>query len=133
MRLHGGREDDGGSGREHRRRDEIVREARRELGDNVRGGRGDHDDIGLTAHCHMAGGALVLDLEHLDLDRTVGQRLEREGPHEFGRRPAHHHLHRRAGLDEPARELDRLVRGDRPGHAEHDEAALQRIAHTFSS
>jgi hypothetical protein len=81
----------------------------------------------------MARGALVLDLEHLDLDGPVRERLEGERPHELGRRSRHDDLHRRARLGQPSRQLHRLVRGDRAGDAEHDEAPAQDLHQALSS
>src|SRR5207249_4181906 len=83
---------------------------------------------GFTPHRHVTCGTPVLDLEHLDLDGTVRERLEGDRPHELRRRTAHDDLHRRSGLRESPRELDRLVRGDRARDAEDDEAAAQRVA-----
>ena len=40
-------------------------------------------------------------------------------------RLGHHHLHRRAGLDQLAHQLGRLVAGDAARQAEHDVAAGQ--------
>ena len=70
------------------------------------------DDVGLTAHGDVAGGALVLHGEHLDLHRPVCERLEGERSHGLGRAFGHHDLDRRARLHQAARELDHLVHGD---------------------
>ena len=128
-----GRDDDRRPRREDGGRDEVIREPRRQPRDDVRGRRRDHHDVGLPAHRDVPRRALVLDLEHLDLDRAVRERLERERAHELRRGPAHDDLHRGAALHQSARELDRFVGSDRAGHAEDDEAALKLPAHAFSS
>src|SRR5207244_3636175 len=118
---------------EHGRRDEVVRESVREPCEDVRGRRSDDDDVGLSPHRDVTRGALVLDLEHLDLHRPVRERLEGEGPHELRGRSRHDALDGRARLRQSTRELDRLVGGDRAGDAEHDEAPAQRFHQAFSS
>ena len=52
--------------------------------------------------------------------RSAGERLERHRRDEARRRLGHHDVDDDAVLDEQARELGRLVRGDAAGHAEDD-------------
>ena len=59
------------------------------------------------------------------VDGAVRQRLQRHRGDEVLGRLGHHDLHRRAGLDQLARQLGGLVAGDAARQAEHDVAARE--------
>ena len=56
------------------------------------------------------------------------QRLHRQRGDELGRGLGHHHPHGRAGLDQQAAELGRLVGGDPPGDPQDDAPPAERAA-----
>ena len=60
--------------------------------------------------------------------RATGYALEAEGRDEFLGSPSQDYIDRRAEPGQVTRNLDRLVRGDTAGHAEHHAAAFPRTS-----
>ena len=95
----------------------------RELREEVRRGRRDDDGVGAARNVDVAHRVVGAGLPQVGQHRPSGQRLERHRRDEARRGLGHHHVDDDAGLDEQARELRGLVRGDAAGHAEHDARA----------
>jgi hypothetical protein len=110
--VHGGRQDHRASRRQRQRGQEIVRRARRQLGDGVGGRRRDQE------HVRGIGKRQVEDLltgvERIVIDGMARQRLKREGPDKSLGGVGHHHGDIRAERDESPQERDGFVRGDAP-------------------
>ena len=126
LRVHGRGYQRGAAHRERGQRDEVVGEALREPGE--RGGGGGHHEVevGAAPQGDVRLGVRAIGRPELDEGLAAGDRAERERADELGRRLRHHDLHGRAGLDQPARDLDGLVGRDRAAHAEDDRAAGER-------
>ncbi len=82
--------------------------------------RRDDDRVGAARQVDVAHSVVGAGLPQVGEDRPSGQRLQRERRDETACRGRHHDVDVDAGLDEEARQLGRLVRGDAAGQPEHD-------------
>src|SRR5699024_4044735 len=79
--VHRRRRDDGARGRQQRGGEEVIRDAGAGTGQQVRGGRGDDDELGLVTDPHVLD---ALDaVEHGRGDRLAAEGLPRGPPHEL--------------------------------------------------
>ena len=78
---------------------------------------------------HTVGHARV---PHVGVHRLAGERLKRRRRYEAAGCLGHHDAHVRAGLDEKARQLSRLVGGDSAGDPEQN-ALSGNIGHRDSA
>ena len=92
----------------------------------ARRGRRDEDGVGRVRRHDVADAAVGLELQRVEHDRPAGERLHRERADEMRGRAAHHDLDLGARAGQRAQQLGRLVGGDRAGHAEEDEAPVER-------
>jgi hypothetical protein len=106
-------------------RGEIVGEALRHLGDDVRGRRRHDDEVGLPAQADMPHLALVGQGEELGIDLVLAEGCQRQGGHELGPAVGQDAAHGRAPLAQPADELQGLVGGDPAGNDEKNSFASQ--------
>ena len=116
--VHGGREDHRAAGGEQGVGEQVVGEAVRGLGEQVGGGRGDHDQVGVLPDPHVRD--LVDVVPDLGGDGLPGQRRPGRLADEVQRGLGGHHPDVVAGLGEPAQQLARLVGGDAAAHPQHD-------------
>jgi hypothetical protein len=98
----------------------MAGQAVRELGDEVRGGRRDHQQVRAIGELDVTGPPILLFIVETRHDRILGERLQSEWRDELGRVLRHDDKKFVALFDEQAGELGRFVSGDRPGDAEHD-------------
>jgi hypothetical protein len=71
------------------------------LGEQVGGGRRDHDQIGFARQADVADLALVVEIEQLGEDAVVAERADRQRRDELLRRPGHHGAHGNIALAQP--------------------------------
>ena len=122
----------GSVGGERGARQEVVGEPGGELGDRVRRGRRDREDVGVADELEVAERVVVgqrlageraarrVALELVDEDRRAGQRGERGGADEARARRRLDDAHGVPGGGRQADELQRLVGGDPTTDAEQD-------------
>ena len=108
--VHRGREDDRAAGGEQGVGEQVVGEAVGGPGQQVGGGRGDDDEVGLLAEPHVR--HLVDVVPDLGGDRLAGQRGPGGRADEVQRGCGGHDADVVAGLGEQAQQLARLVGGD---------------------
>ena len=115
--VHRRRHHDGRLSGDCERREKVVRDAVRELGDDVR--RRGRDDQGINRLRHrdvldstLQVGVLGLTPEHFGDDLAAGERGKGERRDEFARAARHHHLNLQAALLKQAHELGGFVRRD---------------------
>ena len=118
-------------GREEQRGREVVGDARRHLGEQVRGRRAHDHQVGLAAEPDMAHLGLVLEIPQRGIDRVLAQRGERHRGDELLPALGHHASHRTARLADQPDELARLVRRD--AAADHEQDAQAFTGHRRSS
>ena len=82
--------------REQHGREQIVRDAVRQLRDHVRGRRRDHDDVGRVGEPDVADLGLLGQVEGVGGDRVPGERLQRERRDELCAPARHDDVHARA-------------------------------------
>ena len=104
-------------GRETSRGYRIGRQAVGHRPEPVRGRGRHHDRLDVVSGFDMADLAVVLEGEHVRIDRVPAERLERQGADELDRRARHQDAHVRAFSLQQAQQLDRLVGRDRTGYA----------------
>ena len=110
--VHGGADDDGGAGSEHRGREGVVRQPVGDARYGV-GGRGGNDhQVGALRDGHVVYTQLGARVEYVGYDRAMGDAAEGERRRELGRRLGHDDIDRCAVLGQLAGEVDGLVAGD---------------------
>ncbi len=112
----------GRAGREQGRAQEIVGQARGIASDRVRGGRHHHDEISILAKPGVRDRRRLVPQR--PLDRLRRQRGERHCTHEPRGVLGQHGGHVDAGVNQPAADLDGLVRSDAAAHAQNDTRTL---------
>ena len=111
--------------RQAEQRQQVVGAAVQQLGDEVGARRRDQHGVGLARQVDVRHVVGVARVPLAGVDGAVRERLQRHRGDELLGRLGHHDLHRRAGLDQRARQLGRLVAGDAARQAEHDVAARE--------
>ncbi|MNS67853.1 hypothetical protein D3C72_1011160 [compost metagenome] len=113
-------------GGQKRGRGQVVGHPVRRLGDQARGGRRHHHQIGPARQLDMAHGRLVFRHEQVLPHRMAGQGRQRHGGDELGPRLGQQAHHLGPGLFQQARQLQRLVGGDAAADDQQDLAARKR-------
>ena len=114
LRVHGRGQNHGRVRGQHGRRQQIIRAAGSQAGQQVSGGRGNHHGVGLLGLAHVV--HLGHALEHVGRNGVAAQRLQGGHPHELGRVRGGHGDNLVTILRKKAKEHRRLVRGDAPSH-----------------
>ena len=70
-----------------------------EFGHEVGAGRCHHDGVGLSAQVDVRHVVGLTRIPLRNIDRAIGQGLQRDWCDELGRSLRHHHLHRRPSFD----------------------------------
>jgi hypothetical protein len=120
LAIHGRGDQNRGAGGERDGREGIVGEAVGHGGEDVRGGGGDEEQIGLVGELDVAGLPAFFFGKEIGDDRILAQRAQGERRDEFERGFRQHTRHAMAGLGELAGEVRRLVGRDGTGDAEDD-------------
>ena len=116
IHIHGGRDHYRRSGRQIECGEEIVGDALREFGEDVRGsghdqqrvdGLGDRDM--LDGGVDVGRGIFAARREHFGNDFFAGERGKSQRANKLLRGPCHHHLHTDAAILQQAHHLCRLV------------------------
>ncbi len=120
LHVHRRRDHEGAAARKAKRREQVVAESVRDLGEEIgRCGR-DHDDVPVARELDVAHAVGHARVPHVRVHRLAGERLQRRRRDEATRRLGHDDAHVGAGLDEKARQLGRLVGGDSAGDPEQN-------------
>ena len=98
----------------------IVRNSTGELGDEVRRGGRDEQQIGVVRERDVAGMPGFFFIENSSRHRISREGLESERGDELGGRAGHHDMDLEAVLREAACEVSGFVAGDRAANAKHD-------------
>jgi len=125
VRIHGRSNHQGGCRGQCRGGEQVVSQAVRHLGDSVRGGGSDDEQVGLGGQRDVRHVHVPQQQERVEGHRALRQRLKGQRRHKVRGRLRHDHIDPGARLDEFAAEVDRLVAGDSTRHAEHDILAFQ--------
>ena len=129
--VHCGGHDDRGAGGEQRGGDEIVGDAVRVLADDLRGGRRDDHEVGVLAEASVRNRLRRVEQRRA---RGLGRECrERERADEPQRVLSERGRHECAGVDQSTTDLNRLVRGDPTGHAQHHTPAPEGQEHVSGS
>ena len=107
-------------GREDKRGAEIIGDARGHLGEQVRGGRADDDQVGLAAELDVPDLGLVLQVPQRGMDLVLGERREAHRRDELRPAVGQHASDLAAALADQPNELARLVGGNTAAHDEQD-------------
>ena len=126
LRVHRRRDQHRLVGREQRGRGQIVGQAVGHLGDQIRGRRRDHHQIGLARQPDVAHLGLVGEREQVAEHLVAGQARDRERGHELGAGAGQDAAHRRAALAQPADQLEALVGRDAARDDQQNPLALHR-------
>ena len=126
LRVHCGRNQHRPAHRERGQRDEVVGDAVRDPRDRRGAGRHDQVEVRAAPEGDVRLGVRPGRRPEIDERLAPGDAPECQWSNELCGGLGHHDLDLGARLDEAARDLDGLVGGDRPAHAEHDRAAAQR-------
>ena len=116
--VHRRRDDDGAGGDEAGCGEQIVRSARCEPCQQIRGGGGDDDEVGLLTDADML--HLIDAVEYIGRYRVSRQSLERRGTDEVQRGSGRNDPNGISAFGEPPDDVARLVGGDATGDTEHD-------------
>src|SRR5207245_763289 len=116
--VHGRRDQHGPAGGEEDRGQEVVGDALRRLGQEVGGGRRDHDGVRALGQRHVLDRVGALGIEEVREHGTAGERAEGEGAYELARVLGQADGGAGAERGELAQEVHRLVGRDGPGDAE---------------
>ena len=119
------------AGGQQQRGEEIVGDAVRGLGQEVRGGRRHDDGGGALGERDVLDRGLALGIEEIGQHRPAGERAEGERAHELLRVLSQAHGDRGAEPRELAQQVDRLVGGDGARDAEDQLSAAERGAHAL--
>ena len=111
-RVHGRRDQHRLVGRHQHGGWQIVGMTAGHLGEQVGGGRRDHDQVGFARQADVADLALVVEVEQLGEHALVAERADRQRRDELLRRPGHDRAHGNAALAQPADQVEALVGGD---------------------
>ncbi len=121
--VHGRTDDDRGRSGDQGGREQIGRAPGPQIGEDAGGGR--TDDDGIRRLPHRGVGYRVGVTPQAGLDRLGSQGGERGRPDHVVGRVGQDRDDVGAEIDQAAAHLDRLVRGDATGHAQHDAAASE--------
>src|SRR2546426_146599 len=116
--VHGRRDQHGTAGGEEDRGQEVVGDAVRRLGQEVGGGRRDHDGVRALGQGHVLHCVGALRIEEVREHGPAGERAEGEGADELARVLGQADGGAGAERGELAQEVYRLVGRDGPGDAE---------------
>ena len=130
--VHCGAHHDGRAGRDHRRREQPVGEARRVGRDEPGRGRCDDDDVGVLTEPGVRDRAPSSSHSPV-LHGSEASDENVSGPDEAGRLLGEDRGHVRAQVHEPPADLDGLVRRDPSGYPENDEPILEGQSVTTGS
>ena len=108
--------------------EQVVGAAVRELREEIGGRRRDDDDVGAARELDVVHGVVAPEAHRSVSTGRPDSAWNVIGVDEARRGVGHHDVDGDAGLDEQARELGGLVRGDAAGHAEHDAGERGRAA-----
>ena len=131
--VHGGADDDGGAGSEHRGREGVVRQPVGDARYGV-GGRGGNDhQVGALRDGHVVYTQLGARVEYVGDDRAMGDAAEGERRREPGCRLGHDDVYHCAVLGQLAGKVYSLVAGDAARDSQRYGLAFQRVRHVVAS
>ena len=104
----------------------LLAERMKELGDDIRGGGSHQQQVGLLGQFNVSGPPAIAFVPKICHHRLPRKRLQGQGRDELLRCGRHHRSHLRAQFDQSARQVGRLVSGNRAGHSQDDLLARQR-------
>ena len=104
--------------RQERGRQHVVRDAVGNFSDDVRGRRGDHEDVRLFRQRDMVHFRVLIQREQVGDDPVAGQGLERQRSHELLRGGGHQHVHVVTRFLQGGYQFADLVGRDAAGYAD---------------
>jgi hypothetical protein len=105
---------------QRRNRQQVIRLPVRQFCDGVGGAGRDDEQVGGVPQPHVQDVRLIAPEILVCVGAPARDRLERERCDEFLRRAGEDHIHLRAGLREPGRQVRGFIRRDGTGDAERD-------------
>ncbi len=130
--VHRRRDEERAIARERQRRQQIVGMAVRDLGQKIRGRRRNDDRVGAARKIDVPHAVVGARGPEIGQHGIARQRLQRDRRDEAAGPRRHHDVHGDVRLDEQARELGRLVRGDAARQSEDDPGQRFRLVWSSS-